>query len=106
METAALWQFVVHKNGAGETWTWRRCRPDGTPLEISAETHANYGKVINDAIQHGFRPRHQPWVVTDSASVTHYAPCNGLRPSRKGRKAPVAARKKNPSRRSVSGDHP
>ena len=92
-----LWQFVVHKNGAGEIWTWRRARLDGTPLEVSAEAHPDYGKAINDAIKHGFRPRQEPWVVTDGASITHFSPHRGAPPARKRKKAALARKRKDPA---------
>lgn len=99
MGTAMLWQFVVHKNGAGEIWTWRRARLDGKPLEVSADAHASYGKVINDAIKHGFRPRQEPWVVTDGASITHFSPCRDVPPARKRKKPKLAREKKLPAHR-------
>lgn len=107
METAILWQFVLHKNGASEVWTWRRSRMDGAPLEVSAEAHPNYGKVINDAIRHGFRPQQEPWVVTDSVSITHFEPLPRVRRARKGKKAPPGApKKKRNSRATSAGEQP
>lgn len=108
MEKARLWQFVVHKNGAGETWTWRRARPDGMPLEVSADPHPSYGKVINDAIKHGFRPQEDRWVVTDSASITHFEPLGDAKPPRKPKKAasPAARRRGSRSRSASAGNEP
>jgi hypothetical protein len=76
MEPATVWQFVLHKNGTRKSWTWRRTRPDGFVLEISAGPHAEYGKAINDAIRHGFRPERESWVVTDDHSVFHFPPAH------------------------------
>lgn len=108
MKTAILWQFVVHKNGAGETWTWRRARLDGTPLEVSADAHPSYGKVIYDAIQHGFQPRREPWVVTDGASITHFWPDLGAKAPRKAKRdvSPTARRKGSRARGASASEEP
>ena len=63
-------------------------------MEVSAEAHPDYGKAINDAIKHGFRPRQEPWVVTDGASITHFSPHG---PARKRKKAALARKRKGPA---------
>jgi hypothetical protein len=108
MATPTQWQFVVHKNGANETWTWRRSGLDGTLLEVSTDVHATYGKVINDAIRHGFQPRREAWIVTDGGSITHFGPYRGKRAPGKARKPSLATRKRksSPFRGSITGKPP
>ena len=83
------WQFVLHTDGVREAWTWRRTRIDGAPLEVSCDFHADYGKAVNDAIRHGFRPSHEPWAVINGNSVTHFLPdCRPPRPRGRKRAGP------------------
>ena len=48
-------------------------RMDGT-IDHTSEPHPDFGKVMANAIQNGFSPKRDRWVVSGGATVTHFAP--------------------------------
>ena len=64
------WEMVLHA-GDDRTWSWRRIAPDGT-IEQSSSPHPDFGKVIADAVQHGFLPKEHDWIVRNHLGVTHF----------------------------------
>lgn len=73
----ATWHF--HRDGEASSfkWTWRRLRIDGSIEQIS-EAHVEFGKVMANAVENGFRPRNDAYVVIAGGTYTHFRP--GERP--------------------------
>lgn len=71
-KSAKVWQFVQLKNGSRETWIWRAC-VGGAVLEISPP-HGSFGKVVADALAHGFQPRRQSWETRSGDWITQFTP--------------------------------
>jgi hypothetical protein len=64
------WNFIHQGDGR---WIWQRARVAGTTDWIS-EVHADFGKLVADAVRHGFIPERHFWVVTQKRWSTHFAP--------------------------------
>ena len=64
------WHFIIHPN---HRWSWQRLHEDGSLDRVSAITGA-FGKLMSDALLHGFNPDTHRWVVWDRKWRTYYAP--------------------------------
>ena len=64
------WHFIVHPNNR---WSWQRLNEDGSLNRVSAIT-GEFGKLMSDALLHGFNPDGHRWVVWDRKWRTYYAP--------------------------------
>ena len=69
MENRA-WHFIIHPN---DCWSWQRLNEDGSLDRMSAVT-GDFGKLMSDALSHGFQPDRDRWVVWDRMWRTYYAP--------------------------------
>lgn len=65
---AIQWQFIRQDPG----WTWRKMLADGTLDRVSAGEFPDYAFAINDAINQGFRPRRDYWVIITENGTTHF----------------------------------
>jgi len=63
------WNFIRQADGR---WTWQRVRVAGDPDWVSEE-HTDLGKLIADAVRHGFLPERHFWVVTQKGWSTQFA---------------------------------
>ena len=64
------WHFIIHPNSR---WSWQRLNEDGSLDRVSAIT-GEFGKLMSDALLHGFKPDCNRWVVWDRKWRTYYAP--------------------------------
>ena len=66
------WHFV--EEGSPPFWQWRRIHADEhTEHEQTVSgPFPTYGKVILDAIQHGFDPEENHWVVVSRSGTAHF----------------------------------
>jgi hypothetical protein len=90
-KSAKVWQFVQHKTGSAESWTWRCLFADGATGEIS-QPHASFGKAVTDALARGFQPRKQHWTTKSGNWITHFAPGKGPYSVLAGSTAPAPGR--------------
>jgi hypothetical protein len=67
---APRWNFIHQADG---NWIWQRTRA-GEAEDWISEAHADFGKLLADAIRHGFVPEGQFWAVTQKRWSTHFAP--------------------------------
>jgi hypothetical protein len=76
MADQADWKFTQRMEGSRLTWTWRRSSADGS--NAVSRDFPNYAVAVIDAIQSGFRPREQPYLVESIACTVRFIP--GRRP--------------------------
>ena len=74
-----IWQFMEVVAGSSSMWSWRVLGPGGN-LEATSEPQRNYGVAVTDAIQHGFLPSNDHWVVITTAGVTRFEPAGSRTP--------------------------
>ena len=67
-EKAAQWQFLRQS----EAWVWRKLRADGTIVSASGKDFGDYAFAVTDAINHGFRPRKDYWLIDTDLGTTHF----------------------------------
>jgi hypothetical protein len=66
------WKFKQHRENPRSYWTWSLLAVDGT-IETISGSLADYGAAIHDAVNHGFRPTEDHWIVESIYYTTHYA---------------------------------
>jgi hypothetical protein len=71
------WSFVHRSDNGATAWVWQRFGPDGR-LEKTSEPHATYGKAQMAALQDGFRPDQDEYILELPYGRMHFAP--GRRP--------------------------
>ena len=67
-EKAAQWQFVRQKT----EWVWRKVKADGTLDSMSGKDFRDYAFAVNDAINNGFHPRQDYWLIVTELGTTHF----------------------------------
>jgi hypothetical protein len=73
MNSTIRWQFIRMRKARRAEWTWRRLRPSGSVEKIS-QPQRDFGKAVVDAINSGFKPRMEEWVVITEGVVSHFEP--------------------------------
>ena len=71
--SGSTWHFLRDDETAPSKWTWRRMRIDGT-IEQTSEPHLEFGSVIANAVEKGFKPKHDAYVVIAGEMYTHFRP--------------------------------
>lgn len=66
---ATQWQFI--REGSS-SWSWRKLQVDGGLETVSDQSFQDYAFAVNDAINHGFRPRRDYWLIETEFGVTHF----------------------------------
>ena len=69
----SAWHFVREDDSPSIKWTWRRMRIEGT-IESVSEPQAGFGRAVADAVEHGFRPKQDAYVVIAGGTYTHFRP--------------------------------
>ena len=67
-DKGAQWQFIRLKT----EWVWRKLGADGTLRTASGGDFRDYAFAVNDAINHGFRPRQDYWAIVTDIGTTHF----------------------------------
>jgi hypothetical protein len=65
------WTFRQQREAGRSYWTWTLLAADGSIDTISGSL-SDYGAAIHDAVNHGFRPTEDHWVVKSIYYTTHY----------------------------------
>jgi hypothetical protein len=73
MEKLNIWLFVKNGNGNGEMWSWRKATSSGMILE-TADDIPDYGKAIHTALNRGFRPMSEYWIVKTHSYISYFEP--------------------------------
>ena len=61
------WRFV----NDGRAWRWQRSNGENA---VSSHRHKSFGAALNDALDHGFRPRADTWIVEDERTLATFQP--------------------------------
>ena len=64
------WEFF---QAPGDKWGWRRKGTDGYHAQCP-QYFVGFGPVFSDAMNHGFSPAHDIWMVEDSNTVSYFSP--------------------------------
>jgi hypothetical protein len=65
---AQQWQFISQES----KWTWRRLHADGGVESISARHFRDYAFAVNDAMNNGFHPKQDYWLIVTEIGTTHF----------------------------------
>ena len=73
----AAWKFLQRTEDSRQTWSWRRMGADRS-IEMASGQFPSYAAAVMDAVQNGFRPKEQPYLVEWPGRLVRIAP--GQRP--------------------------
>jgi len=67
------WEFLCHDERDRAQWSWRLIAADGS-IERTSAPHPQFGQAVAEALQSGFRPTEQHWVLKRRGWTNHYEP--------------------------------
>ena len=65
----ARWDFICENS----KWSWRRVEPSGFETARSA-LYPTFGTAIGEAMENGFHPDRDYWLLEDGDVVSYFAP--------------------------------
>ena len=65
------WELVFANGPGPGSWTWRSLGIDGS-IEQTSEPHQSFGKAIRDAMDAGFSPKRDVWVIKRQNWITTF----------------------------------